>query len=90
MRGTLGGCVQKWTIVTATPCIVQRGGFWWGGIMGETFQQQAALRAPVCPNCNLPMRYQTSEVDQQDGKVRHVMFVCSCGLTSDQMMAAPD
>jgi hypothetical protein len=61
-----------------------------GGAMDETFQQQPALRPPVCPNCKLPMRYQTSELDEQRGKVRHVMFVCSCGLTSDQMMAAPD
>jgi hypothetical protein len=36
------------------------------------------------------MRYETSELDKQHGNIRHVMFVCSCGLTSDQMMAVPD
>jgi hypothetical protein len=61
-----------------------------GGAMSETFQQQPSLTPPVCPNCNLQMRYATSEVDEQHGKLRHVMFVCSCGLTSDQMVAAPD
>jgi hypothetical protein len=59
-------------------------------VVTETFQQQPALRPPVCPNCKLPMRYETSELDEQHTNIRHVMFVCSCGLTSDQMVAAPD
>jgi RNase P subunit RPR2 len=59
-------------------------------MMAQTFQQQAALRPPVCPNCKVPMRYQTSELDRLHSNIRHVMFVCSCGLTSDQMMATPD
>jgi hypothetical protein len=58
--------------------------------MVETFQQQPALRPPVCPNCQLPMRYETSELDKQQRNLRHVMFVCSCGLTSDQVVLAPE
>jgi hypothetical protein len=52
--------------------------------MVETYQPQPPmLRPPVCPNCKLPMRYQTSELDQHHSNLRHVMFVCSCGLTSE-------
>jgi hypothetical protein len=36
------------------------------------------------------MRYQTSQLDKQHGNLRHVMFVCSCGLASDQVIAAMD
>jgi hypothetical protein len=36
------------------------------------------------------MRYETSELDRQHGNLRHVMFVCSCGLTSDQVVVALD
>jgi hypothetical protein len=50
--------------------------------MVETCQSQQALQAPVCPNCETPMRYQLSDPDQQDGNLCHIMFVCSCGLTS--------
>jgi len=36
------------------------------------------------------MRYQTSELDKQRSNLRHVMFICSCGLTSDQLVANMD
>jgi RNase P subunit RPR2 len=58
--------------------------------MVETFQQQPALRLPVCPNCHLPMRYEASERDKTHSNLRHVMFICSCGLTSDQVVLAPE
>jgi hypothetical protein len=34
------------------------------------------------------MRYQTSELDQQRSNLRHVMFICSCGLTSGLLVAS--
>jgi hypothetical protein len=55
--------------------------------MTETFEERPRVKPPVCPNCKLPMRYQTSELDEQHGNRRHVMFVCSCGLTSGQVVA---
>jgi hypothetical protein len=55
--------------------------------MSETFEQQPRVQRPVCPYCKLPMRYQMSEFDKQRGNLRHVMFVCSCGLNSDQVIA---
>lgn len=59
--------------------------------MVETYQPQPpTLRPPVCPHCKLPMRYRTSELDKQHNNLRHVMFVCSCGLTSDQLVASAD
>jgi hypothetical protein len=61
-----------------------------GGAMTETFQEQPRVRPPVCPDCKLPMRYQTSQLDKQHGNLRRVMFVCSCGLASDQVIAAMD
>jgi hypothetical protein len=55
--------------------------------MTETFEERPRVKPPVCPNCKLPMRYQTSELDKHHGNRRHVMFVCSCGLTSGQVVA---
>ena len=54
--------------------------------MVETYQQRSDLRPPVCPNCQLPMRYETSELDKTHANLRQVMFVCDCGLTSDQVV----
>jgi hypothetical protein len=58
--------------------------------MNETFQQQPAPKPPVCPSCKLPMRYKTSERDKTHANLRHVMFVCSCGFATDQVVASPD
>jgi len=58
--------------------------------MIENFQQQPALGPPLCPNCKLPMQYATSELDKVHSNIRHVMFVCSCGLTSDQVILASE
>jgi RNase P subunit RPR2 len=55
--------------------------------MTETIKQRPRVRQPVCPHCKLPMRYQTSEVDKQHANLRHVMFVCTCGFASDQVVA---
>jgi hypothetical protein len=33
------------------------------------------------------MRYATAEPTQPYDKVRHVLFVCSCGRATDQLMA---
>jgi hypothetical protein len=52
-------------------------------VMTDTCGDQGMqVLRPVCPNCQLPMQYQTSKLDQTHGHLRHVMFVCSCGLTS--------
>jgi hypothetical protein len=61
-----------------------------GGVVVEPSSNNLLLARPVCPNCKVPMRYQSSELDKEHAHIRHVMFVCSCGLTSDQMVAAPD
>jgi hypothetical protein len=53
----------------------------------DVSQKEQLHKTPVCPNCILPMRYAASEVDQQYDNLRHVMFVCSCGLASDQVVA---
>jgi hypothetical protein len=34
------------------------------------------------------MRFETSELDKTDARIRHVMFVCDCGRTSDQVTIA--
>jgi len=33
------------------------------------------------------MRYAASEIDKGHANLRHVLFLCSCGLASDQMVA---
>jgi hypothetical protein len=33
------------------------------------------------------VRYQTTEFDKQHGHLRHVMFVCTCNLASDRIVA---
>ena len=55
--------------------------------MVKSGQQRPAVRTPVCPNCRMPMRYETTEADRHHDNLRHVLFVCSCGLASDQMVA---
>jgi RNase P subunit RPR2 len=49
-------------------------------------QTQSLIRRPVCPDCRKPMRYATSELDKTR-PVQHVMFVCDCGRTSNQVVA---
>jgi hypothetical protein len=34
------------------------------------------------------MRIAISEIDEENSNLRHVLFVCSCGLTSEQLVAA--
>ena len=46
------------------------------------------LRPATCPNCRTPMCYSASEMDKTYTEIRQVMFICSCGLTSDQMIVA--
>jgi hypothetical protein len=34
------------------------------------------------------MRFAASEVDSGHANLRHMLFVCSCGLAGDQMVAS--
>lgn len=45
------------------------------------------VRSPVCPDCMKSMRFVCAELDKQHTSVRHVIFACGCGRTSDQMIA---
>ena len=45
------------------------------------------VRPPVCPDCFESMHFVYAEYDKQHTSVRHVIFTCGCGRTSDQMIA---
>ena len=45
------------------------------------------VRSPVCPDCIESMHFVYAEPDKQHTSVRHVIFTCDCGRTSDQMIA---
>ena len=44
------------------------------------------IRPPVCPDCIKRMRFVTSNPDKIIDNLQHVMFVCDCGRTSDQVV----
>jgi hypothetical protein len=47
------------------------------------------IRPPICPDCLKPMRFVTSEAEKTHDILRHVLFVCDCGRSSDQLVADP-
>jgi hypothetical protein len=49
---------------------------------------QSLVHPPECPDCRKPMRYAASELDKTNAQIRRVIFVCSCGRTGNQVVAA--
>ena len=45
-------------------------------------------RPPRCPACYKPMHLEGVNEDKEYPKLRHVIFACSCGRKSDQLLAA--
>src|SRR5262249_37582921 len=57
--------------------------------LGALVQARLA-RAPWCPACHKPMHLESAKPDKAYAKLRHVIFVCSCGRRSDQFVAISD
>jgi hypothetical protein len=59
--------------------------------MNDQPTEQSPIRPPVCPDCRQPMQFAASQPDQAVEVLHHVLFVCDCGRTSDQLIAGtPD
>jgi len=66
-------------VVNAPTCAVK------SAVMQD--QPATLIRPPVCPDYRIPTGYATSELDKSL-PVRHVMLVCDCGRTSDEVTVA--
>jgi hypothetical protein len=49
--------------------------------------QATSLRPPVCIDCRLPMHFVASQANTVHPQLRHCLFACDCGRTSDQLIA---
>lgn len=48
------------------------------------------IRPPTCPDCGTLMRLESGLPDTRYVNIRHMIFVCDCGRTSDQLIADPE
>jgi hypothetical protein len=48
------------------------------------------IKPPICPDCDVPMRLESGWPDTLHTNLRHMIFICDCGRTSDQMVADPE
>jgi hypothetical protein len=42
---------------------------------------------PNCPSCGKPMQLKAIEPDALHANLRHVVYMCDCGRTIDQLVA---
>jgi len=47
-------------------------------------------RPPTCPECGTLMRLESGLPDTRYVNIRHMIFVCDCGRTSDHLIADPE
>jgi hypothetical protein len=45
------------------------------------------IKPPICPDCDGPMRFDSGLRDTRYTNLRHMIFVCDCGRTADQLIA---
>jgi hypothetical protein len=48
------------------------------------------IKPPICPDCDAPMRLDTGLPDPRYVNLRHMIYTCKCGRTSDQLIADPE
>jgi len=59
--------------------------------MGKPPQGKAPrIKAPRCPTCRKTMRLESATPDKKYRNLQHVIYVCDCGRTSDQLVADRD
>jgi len=47
-------------------------------------------QTPICPTCAKLMRLEKSMPDETYDNLHHIVFVCDCGRTSDQLVTHSD
>ena len=50
----------------------------------------SAFKPPICPACSKAMQLDSAMPDIRYSNLRHVIFKCDCGWTSDQLVADKD
>lgn len=48
------------------------------------------MKPPICPACSKAMQLDSAMPDIRYSNLRHVIFKCDCGWTSDQLVADKD
>jgi hypothetical protein len=48
------------------------------------------VRPPTCPDCGVVMRLESASRDGRYINIKHMIYGCDCGRTSDQMIAVPE
>jgi len=43
-------------------------------------------KRPICPACGREMRLQSTTPDERYINLKHVIFVCDCGRSSEQVV----
>jgi hypothetical protein len=49
--------------------------------------QPLPIKPPTCPACAKAMKLTSVTVDKSFLGLRHMLFICECGWTSDQLVA---
>jgi hypothetical protein len=48
------------------------------------------IKLPVCPDCRTCMRLDRASPDNRYRNLHHMIFICECGRTTDQLIAMPE
>lgn len=50
-----------------------------------------SMKPPMCPDCGIPMRFESGSPDERHDNLRHITFTCDCcGKTVEQLIRDAD